>query len=83
MFGDICPSCQLDAIYCNCDSVTVSAPCRDPEPCFPCESGDCSTWISTDCVFWMGDPIPGTPIIKGTKLSEVVIYLLSRINTLL
>jgi len=74
MLGDICNVCNCPAVSCTCET--------EPVPEVPCETGECSEWLPMSCVFWMGDPIPGTPIKKGTRLTEVVTHLLSRIKAL-
>ena len=79
MFGDICPSCQSSTpttCGCHCQE-------EDPSPCLPGpNNGECENWVSLACAFWMGDPIPGTPIKKGTRGTEVVSYLLAQIADL-
>jgi len=73
MLGDVCTSCQHTTSECTC-----------PEgPCLPSNDvAECEDWLSMTCVFWMGDDIPGTPIKKGTRMSEVVTYFLAEIKAL-
>lgn len=78
MFGDNCTVCAPDPCTCTCDT-----PEEDPQPCLPGPSNsECEVWLPMSCVYWMGDPIAGTPIKKGTKLTEVVFYLVNRIAEL-
>lgn len=81
MLGDnICATHNVQTSSCGCG-------CSDheePQPQLPsCPTdGECESWLGMECVFWMGDPIPGTPIKKGTRMTEVVLYLLNRIKDL-
>lgn len=73
MLGDNnCHSCGHDPCSCN----------SEPQPCVPCSDGECEIWVPAKCVFWTGDPIPGTPIKKGTRLTEVITHLIARIVAL-
>lgn len=76
MLGDVCEVCAPNP--CGCPVVEEEA-----SPCIPGpENGECPTWIDFKCLFWMGDPIAGTPIKKGTRGTEVLYYLLNRIKEL-
>jgi hypothetical protein len=38
--------------------------------------------MNAACVFWKGSDIAGTPIKKNTRLSEIILYFVSEIETL-
>jgi hypothetical protein len=76
MFGDICPTCNTTT-PCGCETETEESPCL-PGPA----NAECDEWQSAYCVFWMGDPIPGTPIQKRTRMTEIIFHLLDRIKQL-
>lgn len=74
ILGDYCTFCQGP---CSCQE---GCGCEDSSPCLPNpENGECSDWVKAECVFWMGDDIPNTPIKRGVRLTEIVTYLLARI----
>lgn len=79
MFGDLCPHCNSSTpSSCGCPSHEEEA-----SPCLPGPgNGECETWVPLSCAFWTGDPIPGTPIKKGTKGTEIITYLLAQIAEL-
>jgi len=77
ILGDYCTQCNQPCNDCNCD---CDCGCGGSQPCLPGdENGECKDWIKAECVFWMGDDIPGTPIKKGVRLTEIITYLLARI----
>lgn len=76
MLGDTCQKCGQPATVC-------SGTCEEKSPCLPAnDKGECPDWVPMKCVFWTEDPIPGTPIKKGTRMTEVVTYLINRIKEL-
>lgn len=82
MLGDTCQSCGHNHDSCSCKKTTEDCGCGNPQPNIPCTSSECPEWWDLKCGFWMGSPIPGTPIKKGTKATEIVMFLLQEINTL-
>jgi hypothetical protein len=77
ILGDICQPCvivETASPSCGCPAEVI--------PEVPCNCDDCEDWVPMQCVLWETDPIEGTPIKKGTKMTEVVSYLLSRIKAL-
>lgn len=83
MLGDFCSSCggpcTCSHSDCGCSNSEADCGCGG-SPCLPGpENAECSDWVRAECVFWMGDAIPGTPIKKGVRLTEIVTYLLARI----
>lgn len=80
MLGDICTTCNCPHGTGTCDA--CKSCCDEAQPNLPCTDDECKTWVPMHCVFWMGDAIPGTPIVKGTRLTEVVTHLISRIVAL-
>ena len=81
MLGDICSKCNMPEETCSCNS---DCGCHDqtPGPHTPCNEDECKDWLPLNCAIWMGSPIDGTPIKKGTKASEIILYLLKRITDL-
>ena len=73
MLGDTCTTCHQPTTTCTC-----------PEgPCIPAnDDGECEDWMNAACVFWKGSDIPNTPIKKNARMSEIILYLVSEINTL-
>jgi hypothetical protein len=72
MLGDTCSTCNESHANCTC-----------AEPCLPGgANSECEDWVDFKCVFWMGDPIPNTTIKKGTRGTEIIQQLISRIATL-
>lgn len=78
-FGDYCGNCNQPCGSCTCEC-GCNNECAENEPCLPGPDGsECKDWLKAECVFWMGDDIPGTPIKKGVRLTEIITYLLARI----
>lgn len=76
MLTDSCTVCHQHTSDCTCEQ-------EEATPCLPKpDSGECPDAISLACVFWMGDPIAGTPIKKGTRGTEILFYLLDEIKLL-
>jgi hypothetical protein len=81
MFGDICPTCHQEETSCGCNPAPCG--CDDkPNPCLPCNESECPDIIGLECTLWLSSAVAGTPIVKGMKGTELILYLLNRIKTL-
>lgn len=73
MLGDVCTTCQNTTTECTCSE----------GPCLPSnDAAECPDWYKAGCVFWYADPVSGTPIVKNTRMTEIVNYLVQRIKDL-
>lgn len=73
MLGDSCTVCHQTTDTCTCAE----------GPCLPAnDDAECEEWARASCIFWKGSDIAGTPIKKNTRLSEIILYLVSEIQTL-
>jgi hypothetical protein len=73
MLGDTCTTCHQTISTCTCAE----------GPCIPAnDDGECGDWMNAACVFWKGSDIAGTPIKKNTRMSEIILYFVSEIQTL-
>lgn len=53
-----------------------------PNPCSPYNEEECSGYTKMSCVYWDGSDFPEYGIENGMRLTEVVLKLLSKLQSI-